>query len=184
MNGSPSQDDGQRFTALMTEHGRVVLGYLARRTIPAHDAGDLLSEVFVVAWRRLEIIPADPEQARAWLIAVAAKVLANHRRGVSRRNRLTDRLGDHLKTQVSHHVEAVDTDATDLVRALGQMSGQDRELLTLVAWEELTPAQIAAVLGLSPTVVRKRLERARARLRKAIGTSEREQSELRVPAST
>lgn len=58
-----------------------LLSYFGRRVrIPA-DAADLLSETFVVAWRRGDRMPADPEQARMWLFGVARRVLANAARG-------------------------------------------------------------------------------------------------------
>lgn len=55
-------------------------------------------------------------------------------------------------------------------RVLEELSPQDRELITLIAWEGLTPTQAAAVLDLSPATARVRLHRARARLRSALTT--------------
>jgi DNA-directed RNA polymerase specialized sigma24 family protein len=56
-------------------------------------------------------------------------------------------------------------DAADiLAAALRALPEQDRELLTLAAWEALDYGQIAAVLGCSRNAVRIRLHRARARL--------------------
>ncbi len=54
--------------------------------------------------------------------------------------------------------------------ALEQLSPEDRELVTLIAWEGLTPAQAATALGLSPGTARVRLHRARTRLRAALST--------------
>ena len=88
-----------RFTGLMTEHGRAVLGYLTRRTEPVQDAADLTAEVFVVAWRRLDAVPGEPSQARAWLLGTARGVLANHRRGAVRRSQLADRLRQYLREE-------------------------------------------------------------------------------------
>jgi RNA polymerase sigma-70 factor (ECF subfamily) len=158
-----------RFTGLMNDHGRAVLGYLTRRTDPPHAGADLMADVFVVVWRRLDEVPTDPAQARAWLIGIARGVLANHRRGTARRNRLADRLRQHLRNQPA----VAPDDSTSAVRAaLDRLGAQDRELLTLVAWEDLTPGQAAAALGLSPATTRKRLERARARLRAALDSEE------------
>lgn len=103
----------------------------------------------------------DAGQARAWLLGVARRTVANHRRGTVRRDRLAGRLRDHLLAQP---VSAPEPDQR-LHDALRRLSPQDRELLTLSAWDDLTPAQLAIVLGLSPQVTRKRLERARSRLR-------------------
>jgi RNA polymerase sigma factor (sigma-70 family) len=59
-----------------------------------------------------------------------------------------------------------------LRRALDCLSDRDRELLLLVAWEQLTPADAGAVLGLSSTAARTRLHRARARAQAALQASE------------
>jgi RNA polymerase sigma factor (sigma-70 family) len=151
-----------RFSALMTEHGKAILGYLTRRTDPAHDAADLMAEVFVVAWRRLGDVPGEPGEARAWLIGVARRVLANHHRGANRRNQLADRLRGDLELQSQG---APDSVASRVGDALTRLDSEDRELLTLVAWEDLRSEQAGAVLGLSGAAVRKRLQRIRTRLR-------------------
>jgi RNA polymerase sigma-70 factor (ECF subfamily) len=52
--------------------------------------------------------------------------------------------------------------------ALAQLAPEDREVLRLSAWEELTPVEIATVLGVSQVAVRSRLHRARRRLRAAL----------------
>ena len=52
---------------------------------------------------------------------------------------------------------------------LAQLSPQDQELLTLVAWEELSTGEIAIALGIRPAAVRLRLHRARRRLQAALG---------------
>ncbi|MFU8872801.1 RNA polymerase sigma factor [Micromonospora sp. SL4-19] len=158
-----------RFTELMNDHGRAVLGYLTRRTDPVPDAADLMAEVFVVVWRRLADVPDEPHQARAWLLGTARGILANHRRSALRRSQLADRLRQHLQTQP----DTVLDDTSSLVRsALDRLSDDDRELLTLIAWEDVSPSQAAIILGLSAAATRKRLERARIRLRAILDAEE------------
>ncbi|MEV4281746.1 RNA polymerase sigma factor [Actinoplanes xinjiangensis] len=169
MTTSTDPDAEAVFTTLMTEHGPAVLGYLTRRTDPTQDAADLMAEVFVVAWRRLDDVPSDPAQARAWLLGTARGTLANHRRSATRRSHLADRLRQHLHIQP----DSTPHDAGSVVRsALEQLSTDDRELLTLIAWEDLSPAQAATILRLSPAATRKRLERARTRLRALLEADE------------
>ena len=159
-----SADAEARFSELMGEHGRAVLGYLTRRTDPAFDAADLMAEVFVVAWRRLGDVPGQSDEARAWLLGVARRVLANHHRGATRRTQLADRLRGDLELRSQTHA-ALDGVAGRVGEALERLDIEDRELLTLIAWEDLTSEQAGAVLGLSGAAVRKRLQRIRARLR-------------------
>ncbi len=155
---SPSPPAEQRFAALYRAHALAVLGYALRRVEPREQAADVVAEVFTVAWRRLDDVPAG-DGARPWLFGVARLVLANHRRGVLRANRLADRLRAELAVDGPRPAPHVDVHA-----ALAELDAADRELLTLTSWEGLTPAEIAAATGLSNGAVRVRLHRARQRL--------------------
>ena len=70
------------------------------------------------------------------------------------------------------------------MQALDALSPKDRELLMLVAWEGLSPAEIAVTLGVSSNVVRKRLFRARKRLSDAVQQIEGEQASNSGHSST
>ena len=139
-------------------------GYLTRRSDPAFDAADLMAEVFMVARRRLGDVPAESIEARTWLLGVSRRVLANHYRGATRRNQLADRLRGDLELRSQTHA-APDEVAWRVGEALGRLDAEDREMPTLIAWEDLTFEQAGAVLGLSGAAVRKRLQRIRTRLR-------------------
>ncbi|HEX4034844.1 MAG TPA: RNA polymerase sigma factor [Solirubrobacteraceae bacterium] len=141
--------------ALYTTHGTVVRRYLRRRTDPA-TADDLLSEVFVVVWTRLERIPPDP---LPWLLACARNVLAHSRRSEQRRAALIDRL--HA-TQTPARER--DEGGGKLGEALAALGERDREALLLIAWEGLSPEQAATTLGCSRRALAMRLHRARKRL--------------------
>ncbi|MEM9889620.1 MAG: RNA polymerase sigma factor [Actinomycetota bacterium] len=140
-----------------------VTAYALRRC-SADDAADVVSETFVVAWRRIGDVPEEPA-VRPWLFGIARRVLANQRRGRRRHGALVDRAASFLLPHLQT-APAVDIDGdADLVkRALHHLPADDRELLMMVAWEELTPSEIATVMGLSGSNVRKRLFRARKRL--------------------
>ncbi|WP_433163203.1 RNA polymerase sigma factor [Kribbella sp. CA-247076] len=150
----------ERFENLFGAHREAVLGYLRRRTDSGHDAADLLADTFLVAWRRLDDVPPGT-LTRPWLYGVARRVLANHRRGEGRRHALATKLRQEL-TDLDATATALPAD-TPAARAFRALSEQDRELLSLVAWEELDTAQIATVLGISTNAVRIRLHRARKR---------------------
>jgi RNA polymerase sigma-70 factor (ECF subfamily) len=162
---SPPNAHRERFEEVFSTHREAVLGYLRRRTDSGHDAADLLADTFLVAWRRLDDVPLDP-QTRPWLYGVARRVLANHRRGEGRRHALATKLRDELT-----ELDAADNSLPDdspAARAFQALPEQDRELLSLVAWEELDTAQIATVLGISRNAVRIRLHRARKRFAKLL----------------
>ncbi|TWD80100.1 RNA polymerase ECF family sigma subunit [Kribbella amoyensis] len=157
----------ERFEELFAAHREAVLGYLRRRTGNGHDAADLLADTFLVVWRRLDDVPAG-DQTRPWLYGVARRALANHRRGEGRRTALADRLRSEL-TETTPPEPAPDTSTAG--RAFRALPDADRELLSLVAWEELDSAQIATALGCSRNAVRIRLHRARKRFAKLLAAS-------------
>jgi RNA polymerase sigma-70 factor, ECF subfamily len=162
-----------RFSRLYRDHEQEVLRYALRRSADPQDAADVVAETFLVAWRRLGDVPVHDE-ARLWLYATARRILANHQRGIKRRTRLAERLREELRRQLPLPAAAAERPVLD---ALAAMSDADRELLMLVAMEELSPSEAARVLGISTMAARTRLHRARRRLRARLG----EQSEEAKP---
>jgi len=152
-----------RFDALFTAHQRHVLAYAMRRTQAPADAEDVAAETFAIAWRKIDAVPA--AEPLPWLYAVARRVLANHRRGNGRRERLAALLRVEDVATPIRTGEDLDGPA---FTALASLSPADQELLRLVAWEELANQQIAAVLGITPNAVAIRLHRARARFADAL----------------
>jgi RNA polymerase sigma factor (sigma-70 family) len=149
-----------RFEELFREHYGAVRGYALRR-MPGDLAQDVVSETFLVAWRRLDDVPAD---ALPWLFGVARRVLANQRRSADRTAALEQRVA---ATAAAVGWNDLDEDAGDgeLVRAaLGRLSDLDREALTLVAWHGLSGARAARAAGCTRAAFAVRLHRARGRL--------------------
>lgn len=155
-----------RFERLYGDHGRDVLAYAVRRTSDVQDAADALADTFLVAWRRLEEVPAG-EAARLWLYGVARNVLANQRRSEHRRERLAERLRNELPGAIGAAAPHV-TEPSVVLTALAELGAADQEILRLSGWEELAPGQIAKVLGIGQIAARSRLHRARHRLLRAL----------------
>jgi RNA polymerase sigma-70 factor (ECF subfamily) len=160
--GGVAFDDPQgRFEELVADNYAALLGYARRRGNQPADAADVVCDVFLVAWRRIDDVPPGRE-GRLWLYGVARRTLANHRRVGERREALDEKL--RLEAEV-RRVESPDPFFAEPVnRALGLLSDDDREVLTLTAWEGLSPAEIATLTGVPSGTVRVRLHRARRRL--------------------
>jgi RNA polymerase sigma-70 factor, ECF subfamily len=161
--------------ALFVAHGRAVLLYVRRRTDHA-TAADVLSEVFVVAWQRLEEIPAD---ALPWLLGCARLTLLNQHRAHRRRSRLIERLV--ASTPEAMFAVEIEHDS-GLAEALAALSERDREVLLLTAWEGLSAEQAARALGCSQRAVWVRTHRARKRLAAALDQADRTRTPLRMEA--
>jgi RNA polymerase sigma factor (sigma-70 family) len=160
----------ERLARLYADHGRDVLAYALRRSPEAEDAADVVAETFLIAWRRLADVPEGDDE-RLWLYGVARRVLANQRRGERRRLRLGERLRSELPALVAAQAPP-SGERSPVLSALRRLDEADRELLLLVGWEGLEPAQAARVVGGSVVAVRSRLHRARRRLRMAMLAAE------------
>ncbi len=152
--------DRLRFERLFVEHRRDLLAYFVRRADPT-DAADLLAETFLVAWRRLDVVP-DDDAARLWLFGVARNTLRNHQRATRTARDLAAALQEVLAR--APHPDAVSTVALSVRAALDALNPPDREVMMLAVYEELTPAEISQVTGRSAASVRVRLHRARRRV--------------------
>lgn len=156
----------RRFGALYERHFRDVLAYCLRRS-PADDAYDAANEVFAIAWRRIDDVPSG-EAARPWLFVVARRVLYRRRRSVRRFRHLTARVSaehpQHPPQPETVVVRRAEYEA--VMRAAARLSDNDREILTLAAWEGLTHREISEILGCSISAVDQRLHRAKQRLAK------------------
>ena len=142
-----------------------LLRYLVRRCRDAEEAADLLSETYVTAWRKLDAIP--DEAAQLWLYGVARNLVLQNLRRRRVADALAQRLADAMRTAQGTLPEP-DPRSHPLQLALAELSERDREILTLNAWEGLTPRQIAVVMGTSANVVRIRLHRARTRVQEQL----------------
>lgn len=144
------------------------------RRLDRDDVSDAVSEVFLVAWRKIDQAPADPE-ALLWMYGVARNVVRNFSRAARRRRRLRDRVATLRQPDAADPEIQVVRRAEDreLLAAVSQLKPRDQELLRLRTWEELSLAEIATVSDLSVRSVESHL----ARVRKKLATS------LNVPTS-
>lgn len=157
--------DEDRFAAFYGQAYLPVLRFTLRR-VPPERAEDLVSEAFVVVWRRLADLPDDDNEALAWTLGVTRNLILNDSRAQVRRRSLLLRLAD------DHRVDQDLTGAPSLQELDGiaavwpRLRAEDQEVLALTYWDELTSAQAATVLNISPVAVRLRLTRARRNLRR------------------
>lgn len=166
MSTDTRRPDDTRFERCFERNYRDVARFCARRAATAEDAEDAATEVFATAWKRIASMPPAPED-RLWLFGVARNVLANQARAQRRRSRLDERLRS-APAPAPAAPPGASMEARALAEALARLSPGDRELLLLTGWEELSPAQIATLLGRPAPVVSRRLHRARRRLAAAL----------------
>ncbi|WP_164544980.1 RNA polymerase sigma factor [Antribacter gilvus] len=155
-------DDGDaadRLTRLWVANHEDVARFVARR-LDAALVDDVVSETFLVAWRRLDDVPED---ARPWLFGVARNVIATRSRSEGRWRALRLRIA-RQPVEVTRPEDEAAIDRIELEQAWLRLTAGEREVIALVAWDGLTTEQAARVLGLRASTFSVRLTRARRHL--------------------
>lgn len=161
-------NDRERFEALAALVLEPLQRYVGRRC-PPHDAPDVVNDVLLVLWRRLDDVPAGAEVP--WTYGVARRCIANVRRGDRRRDALDARLRlqwPAAEADVDGSEQVVERDR--IATALGALGELDAEVVRLWAWEGLEPREIALVVDLTANAVSIRLHRARRALATRLGS--------------
>ena len=142
-----------RFDEIYERHREAVTLYVRRRVVGDAVEG-LVAETFLVCWRKLDDVPREP---LPWLYSVARKLLANHYRATAARD-----VTPGLPPSEDAFLPIARDDV--LARAFARLSEADREVLRLVAWEQLSLQAAARTLGCSQVACRVRFHRAKRRL--------------------
>jgi RNA polymerase sigma-70 factor (ECF subfamily) len=160
--------DADAFALLFDRHAKAIYNYCFRRVGSWTTAEDLLSVVFLEAWRRREKeLPAD--KVLPWLYGIATNVLRNRRRSERRYAGALRRLppGAPVADFAPDVEERVDDERrmAHALELLGSLPRREQDVFALCAWAELSYEDAAAALGIPAGTVRSRLSRARTRLR-------------------
>jgi RNA polymerase sigma-70 factor (ECF subfamily) len=139
--------------------------YARHRGLTGPDAEDLVAQTMEIAWRRIQDVPAT--EPLPWLYAVAHNVWRNSARRDRRRRELLARFLARSPDVACPGPGGLEPGA--LRAALASLREDDQEILRLVAWDGLATAELAVVLGCSPSAARTRLHRARSRLAARLG---------------
>jgi RNA polymerase sigma factor (sigma-70 family) len=162
--------DPETFEAFYREHVEAVQRFVVRRVADPHLAADLTAEVFLAAIDAAPSYRARRGEPAAWLFGIARNVVAAEQRRAARERRARGQIeGRRLldPDDLARMQERIDAaaQARELYAALGALPDGERAVFELVALDDLTPSQAAAVLGIRPVTARVRLHRARAALR-------------------
>lgn len=152
------------FAAFFRANYSLVVSVAERRVDSRHDAEEIATEAFRVAWEHHQ---NGEKLTVAWLYGVVRNLVGNEYRSRQRRAALYERIGQELP----RHPVMWDEPHAHLRDAVERLPEDQREILIMTYWDELTAPEIAGVLGLSPTAVRSRVLRAR-RLLKSILSDE------------
>ena len=158
-------DPIQRFTALYARHHNQVFAYAVTRA--GRDLADeVVAETFLVAWRRFAVLPRGAPLP--WLLGTARNVIRARYRDEERQRAVAAELRAWTTPDIAEDI----TERAAVLVALSRLTEDDRELLTLAAWHDLSPGAAARVLGCSTATYFVRLHRARRRLADALAATD------------
>ena len=169
--------DPTAFAVLYDRHAAALYRFVARR-IGRELAEDVVAETFLTAFRRRDRYRHDYDNAAPWLFGIAVNEIRHHRRVENRMFRAlaaapVDPLGFPEAERADERLAAAGAGRT-LAAALQRLPRDQREVVLLAAWGELSSEEIARALQIRPATVRTRLYRARRRLRAALPATVRD----------
>jgi RNA polymerase sigma factor (sigma-70 family) len=167
-----SRTDPEAFATIFDRHATQIHRYASRR-LGAGLAEDVVGDTFLVAFRGRDRYDLTYRDARPWLFGIATNMISRHRQAEVRFYRALARTG------VDPVIESPADDVVARVAATGQrraiaaalarLSQPDRDTVLLVDWAELSYDQAASALRVPVGTVRSRLNRARRKVREALG---------------
>jgi RNA polymerase sigma factor (sigma-70 family) len=161
----------EEFEQVYLRNVDVLMGYFARRCRDPHTVADLTSETFVRAVDGFAGFDPRRGSDRAWLFGIAARVFARYCEQSAGGRDAVARLGGHRlldADEIDELAERIDAEreGAALMRRCARLPAVERAAIELVDLDGLTPQEAALALGVSRVAFRKRLSRARSRLRK------------------
>jgi RNA polymerase sigma factor (sigma-70 family) len=170
-----------RFTKLFDAHYGAVYRYALRRS-DHQTADEVAAETLAIAWRRLRDVPSGEASARAWLLAVARRVLANTARSGRRAALLSERLNAQPALAAPDIADTI-AERHQVLAALSHLAERDQEAMKLIGWDGLSVAQAATVLGCSRGALAVRLHRARRNIHHVLQDGDPAQAASAAPGS-
>jgi RNA polymerase sigma-70 factor (ECF subfamily) len=167
----PSASAREEFERVYRRNIGVLTRYFARRCHEPQTVADLTSETIVRAVSGFAGYDPRRGPERAWLLGIASRVFARHCEQAASGRDAVRRLEGHRtlnEDEIDELTERIDAEreGAALLRRCAQLSAHEREAIALVDLEQLTPKEAAQALGVSHAAIRKRLSRARSRLKK------------------
>jgi RNA polymerase sigma-70 factor (ECF subfamily) len=164
--------DGTAFGELFERHATAVYNHCFRRTASWSTAQDLTSIVFLETWRRRRDVRLHNDSILPWLLAVANNATRNVNRSIRRHQRLLVKLrGPSPQLEFGEDADQrVDDERTmaGLLVKINSLRIEEREVIALCDWANLSYAEAATALAVPIGTVRSRLSRAHEHLRRLL----------------
>lgn len=162
----PGSADEQNLIRLMDTYSHLLLGLCIIILRDYHLAQDVVQETFLRAWKHGRL---REDTEKAWLVRVAVNLCRDQHRS---------RWMRHLDRSVTPEelVIPVLPEENDVIREVKRLPRQEREVVVMHYWGNLSAAEIADALRIGRASVYRRLEKAKAHLRIELTESDRKEA--------
>ena len=163
--------DGDAYGVFFRRHVRAITSYAVRRCSNSEEVADLVAETFMTALGAAGRYRPEMPTALPWLFGIARRVLYRQRRKAAGIARLRVKAGNVYPRFHGSEEDAITSSidaarqAPALAEAMDRLPQGEREVLELVAYDGLSPSEVAVTLDVTPNAARLRLSRARKRMR-------------------
>ena len=167
-----SRREPEAFAEVFRRYAPDITRYVTRR-LGEDAADDVVAETFLTAFKQRDRYDPSRPHARPWLYGIATHLIGRHVRTEERQLRILARTGvDPVTAPFTDRADerlSAEAAGRNLAKALADLPKGHRDVLLLVTWADLTYPETAEALGVRLGTVRSRVNRARARLRRALG---------------
>lgn len=160
---SGQKPDVDVFARFYARHYPTLLNVARQRLIGMADAEDITAETFRISWMHHL---SGGDLTLRWAYRTLRNVIGNEYQRLARAEQLRVEIGPLYTDRM---LSPDSDDALDVRRLVNELREEDRELIYMAYWEDLSRNEIAEILRLSPITVRVRLLRARRALQVKLG---------------
>jgi RNA polymerase sigma factor (sigma-70 family) len=132
------------------------------------DAEDVTQTTFVAAWQGRETFDPDRGSLLGWLLAIARRKVIDRLRAAAREHRIADAVRAVPEPVATEPGPDRVVERLVVAHELTRLPGEQRRVLELAFYDDLTHQQIAAVTGLPLGTVKSHLRRGMGRLRQRL----------------
>lgn len=164
-----SLEEPELFARLYDRHAPDIHRYVTRR-LGDGAADDITADTFLTAFRIRGRYDLTRTNARPWLYGIAGNLIGKQRRAEVRALKALARTGhDPVAASWVEETDSRVAAQAPLAGALAALPAGDRHVLLLIAWADLSYQEVAEALDIPVGTVRSRLNRARRKVRTALG---------------
>lgn len=164
--------DGAAFGQLYDHYIKPIYRFIAIKVGTHQEAEDLTHEVFLRAWQKVPTFEAQGFPFGSWLYTIARHRVIDHYRTKKPNVNIDEQviINESLFAVASSSAEQFDTglDLSRIKTAMEQLTGEQREVITMRFVDDLTPAEISKILNKREGTIRIIQHRAITKLQKIL----------------